>query len=100
MESEACGFTLCNGNGKCATQNGATVCVCEAGYSGELCQDVSGGLSQGPVLYGVIGLCVAVVVLGVTVGIIQKKKATNRRYTVIYLLSFAQESWNHIGNED
>ncbi|XP_056110763.1 very low-density lipoprotein receptor [Rhinichthys klamathensis goyatoka] len=79
VESEDCGFTLCNGNGKCVTQNGATVCVCEAGYGGELCQDVSGGLSQGPVLYGVVGLCVAVVVLGVTVGIIQKKKATNRR---------------------
>ncbi|XP_039514603.1 low-density lipoprotein receptor-like isoform X1 [Pimephales promelas] len=79
VESEDCSFTLCNGNGKCATQNGATVCVCDAGYGGELCQDVSGGLSQGPVLYGVVGLCVAVVVLGVTVGIIQKKKATNRR---------------------
>uniref|UniRef100_A0A673HKD7 EGF-like domain-containing protein n=1 Tax=Sinocyclocheilus rhinocerous TaxID=307959 RepID=A0A673HKD7_9TELE len=79
VESEACGVTLCNGNGKCSTQNGVTVCVCEAGYSGEHCQDLSSGLSQGPLLYGVVGLCAAVVVLGVIVGFIQKKKATNRR---------------------
>ncbi|KAF4113838.1 low-density lipoprotein receptor-related protein 1 [Onychostoma macrolepis] len=79
VESEACGLTLCNGNGKCTTQNGETVCVCDAGYSGEHCQEHSSGLSQGPLLYGAVGLCAAVVVLGVTVGIIQKKKATNRR---------------------
>uniref|UniRef100_A0A671M3I7 Very low-density lipoprotein receptor-like n=1 Tax=Sinocyclocheilus anshuiensis TaxID=1608454 RepID=A0A671M3I7_9TELE len=79
VESEACGVTLCNGNGKCSTQNGVTVCVCEAGYSGEHCQDLSSGLSQGPLLYGVVGLCAAVVVLGIIVGFIQKKKATNRR---------------------
>lgn len=90
VESEACAVTLCNGNGKCTTQGGVTVCVCEAGYGGEHCQDASGGLSQGPVLYGAVGLAAAVVVLGVTVGIIQKKKATNRRYTVICLLSFTQ----------
>uniref|UniRef100_A0A671QIE3 Low-density lipoprotein receptor-related protein 2-like n=1 Tax=Sinocyclocheilus anshuiensis TaxID=1608454 RepID=A0A671QIE3_9TELE len=79
IESEACGVTLCNGNGKCTTQNGVTVCICEAGYSGEHCQEHSSGLSQGPLLYGVVGLCAAVVVMGVTVGIIQKKKATNQR---------------------
>uniref|UniRef100_A0A672MN42 Low-density lipoprotein receptor-related protein 2-like n=1 Tax=Sinocyclocheilus grahami TaxID=75366 RepID=A0A672MN42_SINGR len=79
IESEACGVTLCNGNGKCTTQNGVTVCVCETGYSGEHCQEHSSGLSQGPLLYGVVGLCAAVVVMGVTVGIIQKKKATNQR---------------------
>ncbi|RXN20541.1 very low-density lipo receptor-like protein [Labeo rohita] len=79
VESEACGVTLCNGNGKCSTQNGVTVCICEVGFSGEHCQDVSSGLSQGPVLYGVVGLCAAVVVLGVTVGIIHRKKATSRR---------------------
>lgn len=83
MESDACGVTLCNSNGKCTTQKGVTVCICEAGYSGEHCQERSSGLSQGPVLYGVAGLCAAVVVMGVIVGIIQKKKATNRRYTVI-----------------
>ncbi|XP_059404756.1 low-density lipoprotein receptor-related protein 2-like isoform X1 [Carassius carassius] len=80
VESEACGLTRCNGNGKCSTQNGVPVCVCEAGYTGELCQDFSSGLSQGPVMYGVIGLCAAVVVLGVIVGFIQKKKATDRRH--------------------
>ncbi|KTF92133.1 hypothetical protein cypCar_00012920 [Cyprinus carpio] len=79
VESEACGLTLCNGNGKCLTQNGVTVCVCEAGYSGEHCRDLSSGLSQGLVLYGVVGLCAAVVILGVIVGFIQKKKATNQR---------------------
>lgn len=83
VESEACDVTLCNGNGKCTSQNGVMVCVCETGYSGEHCQERSSGLSQGPLLYGVVGLFGAVVVLGVTVGIIQKKKATNQRYTEI-----------------
>ncbi|XP_043096703.1 low-density lipoprotein receptor-related protein 2 isoform X2 [Puntigrus tetrazona] len=81
VESEACSVTLCNGNGNCETQNGVTVCVCEAGYTGEHCLDASSGLSEGPLLYGVVGLCAALVVLGAIFGIIQRKKATNRRQT-------------------
>ncbi len=92
VESEACDVTLCNSNGKCTSQNGVTVCVCETGYSGEHCQERSSGLSQGPLLYGAVGLCAALVVLGVTVGIIQKKKATNQRYTVICWLSFTYDA--------
>ncbi|XP_051551957.1 low-density lipoprotein receptor-related protein 2-like [Myxocyprinus asiaticus] len=79
VESEACGVNLCNGNGKCMTENGATVCACEVGYGGEHCQEPLGGLTQGPVVYGAVGLCVAVVVLGVTIGIIQKKNTANQR---------------------
>ncbi|XP_059405500.1 low-density lipoprotein receptor-related protein 2 isoform X3 [Carassius carassius] len=79
MESDACGVMLCNSNGKCSTRNGVTECVCEAGYSGERCQERSSGDTPGPLLYGIVGLCAAVVVLGVIVGIIQRKKATNRR---------------------
>ncbi|XP_026096253.1 very low-density lipoprotein receptor isoform X2 [Carassius auratus] len=79
MASDACGVMLCNSNGKCSTRNGVMECVCEAGYSGESCQERSSGGTQGPLLYGIVGLCAAVVVLGVIVGIIQRKKATNRR---------------------
>lgn len=84
VEAEACGVKLCNGNGRCVTRDGATECVCDAGYSGERCQDLLGGLAQGPVLYGAVGLCVAVVVLGVTIGVIQKKRANNRRYALSF----------------
>ncbi|XP_051537274.1 low-density lipoprotein receptor-related protein 2-like [Myxocyprinus asiaticus] len=79
VESEACAVNLCNGNGKCVTENGETVCVCEVGYGGEHCQEPLGGLTQGPVVYGAVGMCTAVVVLGVTIGIIQKTKAANQR---------------------
>ncbi|XP_073717280.1 vitellogenin receptor Yl [Misgurnus anguillicaudatus] len=79
VDAETCDVKLCNGNGKCVSRDGATVCVCDAGYSGVRCQDLLGGLAQGPVVYGAIGLCVAVVVLGVTIGIIQKKRTRNRR---------------------
>ncbi|XP_057176293.1 very low-density lipoprotein receptor isoform X3 [Triplophysa rosa] len=78
VEAEACGDKLCNGKGRCVRRDGATVCDCDAGYSGERCQDLMGGLAQGPVVYGAVGLCVAVIVLGVTIGVIQTKR-TNRR---------------------
>nr|XP_021327248.1 low-density lipoprotein receptor-related protein 2 [Danio rerio]XP_021329685.1 low-density lipoprotein receptor-related protein 2 [Danio rerio]XP_021332074.1 low-density lipoprotein receptor-related protein 2 [Danio rerio] len=78
VESEMCDIKLCKGNGKCVSRNGKTVCDCHPEFSGENCENRS-GLLQGPVLYGVIGLCAGVVVLAVTVGIIQRKKATNQR---------------------
>ncbi|KAL7839110.1 hypothetical protein SRHO_G00257680 [Serrasalmus rhombeus] len=79
VDAAACGVRLCNGKGECVLQDGATVCQCVAGYSGPHCEEPLGSVVQGPVVYAAGGLCVAVIVLGVTVGIIQKRKAANQR---------------------
>ncbi|XP_036454149.1 LOW QUALITY PROTEIN: low-density lipoprotein receptor-related protein 2 [Colossoma macropomum] len=79
VDAEACGVRLCNGNGECVLQDGATVCQCAAGYSGPHCEEPLGGIVQGPVIYAAGGLCVAVIVLGVTIGIMQKRKAAHQR---------------------
>ncbi|KAF4074784.1 hypothetical protein AMELA_G00243150 [Ameiurus melas] len=54
-------------------------CKCALGYGGEHCEHEVGGIMQGPVIYATLGLAVGVIVLGLIVGIIQKKKAANRR---------------------
>ncbi|KAK1806301.1 hypothetical protein P4O66_000176 [Electrophorus voltai] len=78
-DSEACGARLCNGNGMCVWQDEMTVCECVAGYSGDRCQEQVGEAMQGPVVYAAAGLCVAVVAIGVAVGIIRRKKAASQR---------------------
>uniref|UniRef100_A0A4W4DUT5 EGF-like domain-containing protein n=1 Tax=Electrophorus electricus TaxID=8005 RepID=A0A4W4DUT5_ELEEL len=78
-DSEACGARLCNGNGMCVRQDEMTVCECVAGYSGDRCQEHVGEAMQGPVVYAAAGLCVAVVAIGVAVGIIRRKKAASQR---------------------
>uniref|UniRef100_A0AAR2JEH9 EGF-like domain-containing protein n=1 Tax=Pygocentrus nattereri TaxID=42514 RepID=A0AAR2JEH9_PYGNA len=79
VDAAACGVRLCNGKGECVLQDGATVCQCMAGYSGPHCEEPLGSVVQEPVVYAAGGLCVAVIVLGVTVGIMQKRKAANQR---------------------
>uniref|UniRef100_A0A3B1J3I2 Prolow-density lipoprotein receptor-related protein 1-like n=1 Tax=Astyanax mexicanus TaxID=7994 RepID=A0A3B1J3I2_ASTMX len=79
VDAESCSVKLCGGNGECVVRDGETVCRCVEGYSGPRCEEGLGGLIQGPVVYAAGGLCVAVIVLGVTIGILQKRKAANRR---------------------
>ncbi|KAL7836140.1 hypothetical protein AOLI_G00274240 [Acnodon oligacanthus] len=79
VDADTCSVRLCNGNGQCVLQDGATVCQCVAGYSGPNCEEPLGSIVQGPVIYAAGGLCVAVIVLGVTGGIMQKRKAARRR---------------------
>ncbi|KAI4900074.1 hypothetical protein NFI96_023497 [Prochilodus magdalenae] len=83
VDAESCGARLCSGNGQCVSQGGKTVCQCASGYSRMHCEEPLGGIVQGPVIYAAGGLCVAVIVLGVTVGVIQKRKAANRRYQIL-----------------
>lgn len=80
VDSELCETRLCNGNGECVLVDGRVTCECAMGYGGESCELEVGGIMQGPVLYGTVGLAVGVIVLGVIVGVIQKKKAANQRY--------------------
>ncbi|MCJ8746583.1 hypothetical protein PDJAM_G00143440 [Pangasius djambal] len=79
VDSESCGTRLCNGNGECVLSDGQMTCECVLGYGGERCEHEVGGMMQGPVIYATVGLGVGVIVLGVIVGIIQKKKAANQR---------------------
>lgn len=78
VDSETCGARQCNGNGECVL-DGQMTCKCALGYRGEHCEHEVGGIMQGPVIYATLGLAVGVIVLGLIVGIIQKKKAANRR---------------------
>ncbi|XP_053466750.1 low-density lipoprotein receptor-related protein 4 [Ictalurus furcatus] len=78
VDSETCGARQCNGNGECVL-DGQMTCKCALGYGGEHCEHEVGGIMQGPVIYATLGLAVGVIVLGLIVGIIQKKKAANRR---------------------
>lgn len=78
VDSESCGTRLCNGNGECVMLDGRMTCECALGYSGEHCEHEAGGMMQGPVIYATVGLAVGVIVLGVIVGIIQKKAANQR----------------------
>ncbi|XP_076854879.1 uncharacterized protein lrp13 [Brachyhypopomus gauderio] len=78
-DPEECGKRLCNGNGACVQRDGGIVCECTTGYGGKHCQDQVGGAMQGPVVYAAAGLCVAVVAIGVVVGIIRRRKAEGQR---------------------
>ncbi|XP_066511705.1 very low-density lipoprotein receptor-like [Hoplias malabaricus] len=80
VDAESCGLQLCGGHGECVLGNGAPECRCFSGYSGQRCEE-SG--VQGPVVYATVGLCAAVIMIGVTIGIVQKRKAANRRQTTI-----------------
>ncbi|XP_062874430.1 low-density lipoprotein receptor-related protein 4 [Trichomycterus rosablanca] len=78
VDSASCGVRLCNGNGVCVMQGGSAVCECRMGYGGERCEE-QGGLLQGPVVYGAVGVGVALVVLGAIVGVMQRKKSADQR---------------------
>ncbi|KAG7318702.1 hypothetical protein KOW79_018457 [Hemibagrus wyckioides] len=79
VDSESCEARMCSGNGECVLRDGQMSCECALGYGGESCELEVGGMMQGPVLYAAVGLAVGVIVLGVIVGIVRKKKAANRR---------------------
>ncbi|KAM9446414.1 low-density lipoprotein receptor-related protein 2 isoform 2-T2 [Clarias gariepinus] len=79
VDSEPCEMRLCNGNGECVMSNGHMACACAKGYKGDHCEFKADGVMQGPVIYATMGLAVGIIVLGAIVGIVQKKKAANRR---------------------
>ncbi|XP_027024016.2 prolow-density lipoprotein receptor-related protein 1 isoform X1 [Tachysurus fulvidraco] len=79
VDSESCGTRMCSGNGECVLLGEQTTCECTLGYGGESCELEVGGIMQGPVLYATVGLAVGIIVLGMIIGIIQKKKAANQR---------------------
>lgn len=79
VDAESCGTRLCSGRGECVLLDGQMTCDCVLGYRGESCEFEVGGFMQGPVIYATMGLAVGVIILGVIVGIIQKKKAANQR---------------------
>ncbi|TSO98515.1 Low-density lipoprotein receptor-related protein 4 [Bagarius yarrelli] len=79
VDSDSCETRLCNGRGKCVLLDKQMTCECAVGYGGEYCEFEVGGMMQGPVLYAAVGLAVGLIVFGVIIGIVQKKKAANRR---------------------
>lgn len=79
VDADSCGKRLCNGNGECVVLDGRMTCDCALNYAGESCEFEVGGIMQGPVIYATVGLAVGVIILGVIVGVIQKKKAANQR---------------------
>lgn len=79
VDADSCETRLCHGNGACVELDGRMACDCARGYMGERCEFKDGGMMQGPVVYATVGVAVGVLVLGVIVGIMQKKKAADRR---------------------
>ncbi|XP_035291567.1 prolow-density lipoprotein receptor-related protein 1-like isoform X3 [Anguilla anguilla] len=80
LDAQPCGERLCNGRGGCVSQNGEAVCECEAGFSGEFCQDgvFAFAALRTPLAYGAIALVAAVIVVGVVLGV-RKRRMTQRR---------------------
>ncbi|XP_021476797.2 very low-density lipoprotein receptor isoform X2 [Oncorhynchus mykiss] len=76
---QQCSKKRCNGNGECVETNGGTSCACGLGYSGDSCQDQLANTMQGPLIYGAIGLCAAIVVISVLVAVVRRKTANARR---------------------
>ncbi|XP_035591501.2 very low-density lipoprotein receptor-like isoform X3 [Oncorhynchus keta] len=76
---QQCSEKHCNGNGECVETNGGTSCACGQGYSGDSCQDQLANTMQGPLIYGAVGLCAAIVVISVLVAVVRSKTANARR---------------------
>ncbi|XP_061586431.1 very low-density lipoprotein receptor [Cololabis saira] len=76
LEARQCSQKRCSGNGHCVAMNEATACVCSEGYTGDSCENHIKNI-QGPIIYGVVGLCAALVVVGVVTVVVKKK--TNSR---------------------
>ncbi|XP_031686144.1 low-density lipoprotein receptor-related protein 4 isoform X2 [Oncorhynchus kisutch] len=76
---QQCSEKRCNGNGECVETNGGTSCACGQGYSGDSCQDQLANTMQGPLIYGAVGLCAAIVVISVLVAVVRRKTANARR---------------------
>ncbi|KAM9744181.1 low-density lipoprotein receptor-related protein 2 [Menidia menidia] len=77
LEAQQCGQQSCSGNGRCVTLKGVVSCVCSEGYDGDSCQQLTKA-SQAPIIYGVVGLCVGVVVIAVVVVAIKRSAASRR----------------------
>ncbi|XP_024294925.1 very low-density lipoprotein receptor-like isoform X3 [Oncorhynchus tshawytscha] len=76
---QQCSEKHCNGNGECVETNGGTSCACGQGYSGDSCQDQLANTMQGPLIYGAVGLCAAIVVISVLIAVVRRKTANARR---------------------
>ncbi|CAK6950498.1 Hypothetical predicted protein [Scomber scombrus] len=79
LDTQTCSQRRCSGNGRCVEINGNTACVCSLDYSGDSCQDHLLKTMQGPIVYGVAGLCVGVVVIAVIAVVAKRKKSANTR---------------------
>lgn len=87
VDADSCEVRLCKGNGVCVMLNGRLVCDCALGYVGDSCEFKAGRLMQGPVIYATVGLAVGVLILGVIIGIIKKKKASDQRQVLLMIHS-------------
>ncbi|XP_052317282.1 low-density lipoprotein receptor-related protein 2-like isoform X2 [Oncorhynchus keta] len=79
LEAQQCSEKHCNGNGECVETNGGISCACGLGYSGDSCQNQLTKTMQGPLIYGAIGLCAAIVVISVLAAVVKRKTANTRR---------------------
>ncbi|KAJ8262673.1 hypothetical protein COCON_G00151300 [Conger conger] len=77
LDTQPCDDQLCHQHGACVRQNGASVCRCRVGYSGEFCQDTVTASLRTPLMYGAVSLLVAIVVVGVILAV--KRSLARRR---------------------
>ena len=82
LEAQQCSQRRCTGNGHCVEMSGVIACVCSEGYTGDFCQDHLIKNMQGPIIYGVVGLCAAVVVIAVIAVVAKKRSANSRLFTL------------------
>ncbi|KAJ3604609.1 hypothetical protein NHX12_029349 [Muraenolepis orangiensis] len=82
LEANTCRDTVCNGNGDCVDHDGQTGCACALGYSGPACENHFLKALSGPVVYGLAGLFVGLLVLTVVlVAVVKKRRNSNARRT-------------------
>ncbi|CAL8297111.1 unnamed protein product [Gadus morhua 'NCC'] len=74
LEARTCRDTVCSGNGDCVDPSGRTGCTCALGYSGPACEDHVLKSLSGPVVYGVAGLVVGLLMLTAVLGIVIKRR--------------------------
>ena len=80
LGARTCRETVCSGNGDCVDHSGHTGCACALGYSGPACEEHVLKTLSGPVVYGVAGLVVGLLVLTAVLGIvIKRRRSTNAR---------------------
>ena len=85
LEARTCRDTVCSGNGDCVDPSGRTGCTCALGYSGPACEDHVLKSLSGPVVYGVAGLVVGLLMLTAVLGIVIKRRLSgNARSPFVY----------------
>jgi len=86
LEDQQCSQKTCSGNGHCVDIQGVVSCVCSEGYSGDSCQDDLTKATQGPIIYGMVGLCAGVVVIAVIAVVVKRKSAASRLLMTLFFL--------------